>query len=273
RRGRPPARALPSQEAGYPPSRSKQGRRSAGLKDREDSTPTDAAGPALLADIPGSMARQQAAAAAAAAPATTLKEHRFNHNRLGSTGILSSSSTAEIRPEEITHGGVGLPAACAGGDIPLAAMLLAEGADAGIDMLGADADGNNPLHYACLSDSPELIRFLLRKAAGTASGLANGRRGDYEDNRLQRLAKSRMLEARNAAWETPLLRAAVGGNVAVVQTLLDEGADITAADGSQNTVFHNAARNGRLWAVAFFLSFEASKDPHQGGVGAAGDAA
>lgn len=33
------------------------------------------------------------------------------------------------------------------------------------------------------------------------------------------------------------------------------------ADCSQNTVFHNAARNGRLWAVAFFLSFESSKDP------------
>ncbi|CAN0257168.1 unnamed protein product, partial [Ectocarpus sp. 12 AP-2014] len=30
-------------------------------------------------------------------------------------------------------------------------------------------------------------------------------------------------------------------------------------DASQNTVFHNAARNGMLWALAFFLSAEATK--------------
>lgn len=32
-----------------------------------------------------------------------------------------------------------------------------------------------------------------------------------------------------------------------------------AADSSQNTVFHNAARNGRLWVLAFFLSVELNK--------------
>lgn len=34
----------------------------------------------------------------------------------------------------------------------------------------------------------------------------------------------------------------------------DAGADISATDSSKNTVFHNAARNGRLWLLAFFLS-------------------
>lgn len=33
-----------------------------------------------------------------------------------------------------------------------------------------------------------------------------------------------------------------------------------AVDASQNTVFHNAARNGMLWALAFFLSAEATKN-------------
>lgn len=32
-----------------------------------------------------------------------------------------------------------------------------------------------------------------------------------------------------------------------------------AVDASQNTVFHNAARNGMLWALAFFLSTEATE--------------
>lgn len=78
-------------------------------------------------------------------------------------------------------------------------------------------EGNTPLHYACLSDNPELIHFLLRKAAATASKLTDP--SGYE-NRRQKLAKSRMLEARNSASETPLLRAAVGGDVAVAQALL-----------------------------------------------------
>ncbi|CAM9264472.1 unnamed protein product, partial [Ectocarpus sp. 6 AP-2014] len=179
-----------------------------------------------------------------------------------------------LRPEDISHRGVGLPAACVKGDLPLVAMLLAEGAENGINMLSADADGNNPLHYACLSESPDLITFLLRKAAAAASsssssssnssspsaGAASRRPlSGVHDTPRQRLAKSRLLEARNAESETPLLRAAVGGNVAVVDALLEAGADVFAVDANQNTVFHNAARNGMLWALAFFLSTEATK--------------
>ncbi|CAN0203640.1 unnamed protein product, partial [Ectocarpus fasciculatus] len=182
-----------------------------------------------------------------------------------------------LRPEDISHRGVGLPAACANGDLPLVAMLLAEGAENGINMLSADADGNNPLHYACLSESPDLITFLLRKAAAAAASSSSSssspsaaaasaaaRRSPppacVHDTPRQRLAKSRLLEARNAESETPLLRAAVGGDVAVVDALLEAGADMFAVDASQNTVFHNAARNGMLWALAFFLSAEATRN-------------
>ncbi len=80
-------------------------------------------------------------------------------------------------------------------------------------------EGNTPLHYACLSDSPELILFLLKKAAATASRLAPQFSSGYENPR-HKLAKTMLLEARNTASETPLLRAAVGGSVAVVQALL-----------------------------------------------------
>lgn len=44
-------------------------------------------------------------------------------------------------PEDITHRGVGLPAACVSGDLPLAALLLAEGTESGIDMLAPDLVG------------------------------------------------------------------------------------------------------------------------------------
>lgn len=46
-------------------------------------------------------------------------------------------------PEDITHRGVRLPTACVSGDLPLVALLLAEGAEAGIDMLAPDSVGGN----------------------------------------------------------------------------------------------------------------------------------
>eukprot|EP00752_Nemacystus_decipiens_P014307 g12727.t1 len=127
------------------------------------------------------------------------------------------TSCLPTSPEDITHRGVGVPTACVSGDLPLVALLLSEGAESGIDMLAPDSEGNTPLHYACLSDNPELILFLLRKAAATASYLSDS--GGYENPR-QKIAKARLLEGRNAASETPLLRAAVGGDVAVAKTLL-----------------------------------------------------
>ena len=98
-------------------------------------------------------------------------------------------------------------------------------------------DGNTPLHYACLSDNPEVALFLLRKAACTSAGRGGGGGGDagfsnggrnsggnsdsggggsQQPKRRQRF----LLESRNSAFETPLLRAAVGGSVAVAQALM-----------------------------------------------------
>lgn len=62
---------------------------------------------------------------------------RLDH-RETATMVRTFSPTS---PEDITHRGVGLPAACVSGDLPLAALLLAEGADSGIDMLSPDSVG------------------------------------------------------------------------------------------------------------------------------------
>lgn len=42
-------------------------------------------------------------------------------------------------PEDITHRDVGLSMACVSGDLPLVAMLLAEGTEQGLDMLAGDS--------------------------------------------------------------------------------------------------------------------------------------
>lgn len=55
-----------------------------------------------------------------------------------------------MRAEDITHRGVGLAAACVTGDLPLAAMLLAEGSDSGIDMLAADDAVSEYMVYTAL---------------------------------------------------------------------------------------------------------------------------
>lgn len=56
------------------------------------------------------------------------------HQAFRQTRITCSKN----RPGDITHRGVDLPTACVTGDLPLVAMLLAEGADNGVNMLSAD---------------------------------------------------------------------------------------------------------------------------------------
>ncbi|CAM9839160.1 unnamed protein product, partial [Phaeothamnion confervicola] len=126
--------------------------------------------------------------------------------------------------------------AAAKGDLPLAAMLYYSGEEAGFNMLVADAEGNAPLHYAALSESPDTVAFLLRKATVRAAALPPP------------------VDVRNYAGETPALRAAVAGHVPVLRFLLaDCGANLFATDANRNTVLHNAARSGRLWAVIWLL--------------------
>lgn len=43
------------------------------------------------------------------------------------------------RPEDINHKDVSLSMACVSGDLPLVAMLVAEGAEQGLDMLAGDS--------------------------------------------------------------------------------------------------------------------------------------
>lgn len=55
--------------------------------------------------------------------------------------VLGASDTSRLKrgkPENIAYRGVSLSVACATGDLPLIAMLLAEGADQGVDMLVGD---------------------------------------------------------------------------------------------------------------------------------------
>ncbi|CAN0235700.1 unnamed protein product, partial [Discosporangium mesarthrocarpum] len=170
-----------------------------------------------------------------------------------------------MRLADITYKGVGIAVACARGDLPLVCMLVTEGEEQGVDMLSADEEGNNPLHYAALSENPSLIDYLLRKARsrGTIRGwIGNG--GGAINGRARGPSllpppgcpggHAWFVEMRNNEDETALLRSAVKGDMGVMKALLDAGAALDAADSSGNTVFHNAARNGRVWALAYCIA-------------------
>lgn len=66
---------------------------------------------------------------------------RLDHG--SETAMMAIRTCLPTSPEDITHRGVGLPAACVSGDLPLVALLLAEGAESGIDMLAPDSVGDN----------------------------------------------------------------------------------------------------------------------------------
>lgn len=80
-------------------------------------------------------------------------------------------------------------------------------------------EGNTALHYACLSNNSEVIVFLLRKAARAAAAAAALSRGSGAAVTPE-VSVRYMLETRNDAAETPILRAAVAGNVGVTRALL-----------------------------------------------------
>lgn len=93
------------------------------------------------------------------------------------------------------------------------------------------------MHYAALADTSEVASFLVQQTGGfLGPGLP-------------------LMKLRNADGETPLLRAAATGHLQTIKYLLEQGSDLASRDtGNGNTVFHNAARNGRIWALHFFLT-------------------
>lgn len=53
--------------------------------------------------------------------------------------LITSAECPPRRPEDVSYRGTNLPLACTSGDLPLVAMLLAEGSDLGLNMYAADA--------------------------------------------------------------------------------------------------------------------------------------
>ncbi|RLN37906.1 hypothetical protein BBJ28_00005241 [Nothophytophthora sp. Chile5] len=134
--------------------------------------------------------------------------------------------------------------AAANGDFPLVVLLWGMAMAVQprpVDLLAAvDRDGNTLAHYAAAggTDTLDTMHFLMQQMQ------ASGR-------------EQTLLDARNAAGETPLIRAAHAGNIRLADTLLRSGfVDLLAKDARGNTAAQHAAAQGHLWVLHFLLEAE-----------------
>lgn len=182
--------------------------------------------------------------------------------------------------------------ACRGGHLPVVETLAAAGAD----LAGAvDEDGYAPVHVAASEGHDEIVSFLLKKGADEDAAddqeetpLCKAARGGHLPVAKTLLAAdanvsggwpgsaalhlaageghcgivSLLLEkgadkdALDDEDETPMCKAAYGGHLAVVETLVAAGADVNAG----SSPLHLAAREGHGEIVAFLLMKGAEKE-------------
>ncbi|MBN2177218.1 MAG: ankyrin repeat domain-containing protein [Demequinaceae bacterium] len=155
--------------------------------------------------------------------------------------------------------GVQLEEAIRAGDVDRVQVVVADFTDLDTDL----PVGLPPLHFAAQVNQPEIVSILIDAGASIETRDVQGRTplmvasSFAEASVIQECldagadvsaANSVALQA--AAWHY----AAHHGNVAALEMLLDEGADINAVDAVDWTALHYAAHNGQLEAVEFLLT-------------------
>jgi ankyrin repeat protein len=126
---------------------------------------------------------------------------------------------------------------CSVGSLPVTVLLWGFAAARRVNLMVSDASGNNPVHYAALAETPEVLGFLLQQSRGHLT------------------PEIRLVDSRNAMGETPLLRAAGMGKIPVVKALLDEGSDPFATDARGQNAVIILARTGNLWCLHYYCIY------------------
>ncbi|XP_063416209.1 ankyrin repeat domain-containing protein 50-like [Mytilus trossulus] len=156
------------------------------------------------------------------------------------------------------NGMTSLMLACMGGFNNMINVLIENGAD----INRSDHNDWTPLLAYANSqhDNPEIINFLIKKGANSnaltkdkvSSLMMASFRGHL--NIVKQLIKLRMdVNHPDVYGKTAIFSACLSGNVDIVRTLIDNGADTLVSDKNGDTVFTFAKKN-KLSAIVDFLS-------------------
>ena len=103
-------------------------------------------------------------------------------------------------------------------------------------MLCKDSDGRTPLHTACQRERTEVVKIYIQSL-----------------KLLIEAADTNLLEVTDANGNTSLHLACEGGNKAVVQLLVDHGANVTAVNSKGETSVHTAAQHKSVEIMKLLL--------------------
>jgi len=156
------------------------------------------------------------------------------------------------------------------GNVELVARLI----DSGMDVNAATRTGNTPLIHACAAGATAVVSLLLERGAdvnGCGEGVFNSppiraaaQSGEPSVVDLLLAHGADVNAVAPVDGTNALIMAAIRGNTAILQSLLDAGADVNATNIQGATALHSAAQEGHSESVALLLKVGA--DPHASGL-------
>lgn len=104
----------------------------------------------------------------------------------------------------VQYNGQTIYVAAGQGNLPVCVLLWGMAAGKRQNVMAPDQDGNNPAHFACLARTPEVFGFFSQQLKGMFT------------------PDVRLVDSRNNAGETPLLRAMMTGEMTVIKVCVFE---------------------------------------------------
>jgi len=200
------------------------------------------------------------------APQEQRRQNLWEAAAAGNMNIVQTHLSSGMFPDiDKVNSRYGTPlcAACEGGDIRIATVLLIKGADVNVS-------GGRflvPIQAAAYAGNTTLVRLLLAKGArvdpmGGWSGTALQAACDRGDAEMVReiIAAGSSVNAGGGSFGSPLQAAAARGKVAVVQTLLEKGAEVNAECGEYGCALNAAVASGSREVVDLILESGARLD-------------
>jgi ankyrin repeat protein len=111
----------------------------------------------------------------------------------------TNTTTKKTNLISLTYNGQTIISAASQGNLPVCVLLWGMASAKKINIMSPDIHGNNPMHYACLAQTSEVMGFFHQQLRGMLT------------------PELRLVDSINNAGETPLLRAMATGQMTVIK--------------------------------------------------------